>query len=350
MNKVSVIGHFGFGHKFFDGQTIKTKIVTKELERRFGENEVIKIDTHGSKVLSLLKALFQAVKALKRSYNVIIFPAHNGVRIFVPLLVFFRKFFKKRKLHYEVIGGWLPEFLKYKPKLTKKLKKFDYIYAETTTMKNTLVGQGFENIVVIPNCKNLKILDESELVYPNGVPYRLCTFSRVMKEKGIEDAINAVKTINEKCGRIIYTLDIYGQVDTHQTDWFENMKNDLPEYINYCGLVDADKSVEVLQDYFALLFPTRFYTEGIPGTIIDAYAAGIPVISAKWESFDDVVDGGVTGLGYEFESIDELKSVLLKIADEPKVILNMKRNRIKKAKQYLPETALRVLINNLDVK
>lgn len=347
---LSVIGHFGFGRNFSDGQTIKTKIITKELDKNFGESEVLKIDTHGAKLISLLKAPFQAVKALKRANNVIIFPAHNGVKIFVPLLTFFRKFFKKRKLHYVVIGGWLPEFLKNKPKLTKKLKKFDYIYVETTTMQNALAEQEVANVVVMPNCKNLKILDASELVYPNGVPYRLCTFSRVMKEKGIEDAVDAVTTINERYGKIIYTLDIYGQVDANQTEWFENLKQEFPEYINYCGLADADKSVEVLQNYFALLFPTRFYTEGIPGTIIDAYSAGVPVISAKWESFSDVVDNGITGSGYEFGNVDELKAVLLKIADEPKIILDMKQACIEKAKHYCPETALTVLINNLDTK
>lgn len=31
MKKVSVVGHFGFGHDFFDGQTVKTKILTDEL-------------------------------------------------------------------------------------------------------------------------------------------------------------------------------------------------------------------------------------------------------------------------------------------------------------------------------
>lgn len=350
MNKVAVIGHFGFKYKYLDGQTIKTKIITKELERAFGGSEVLKLDTHGAKITSLLKAPFQVIKALKRTHNVIIFPAHNGVKIFVPLLVFFRKFFGKSKLHYVVIGGWLPEFLKDKPKLAKKLKKFDYIYVETTTMKNALTGQGFNNIVVMPNCKDLNILDVSELVYPKGMPYKLCTFSRVMKEKGIEDAINAVQTINDKYGKAVYSLDIYGQVDINQIGWFENLKKDFPEYINYCGLVDADKSVEVLHNYFALLFPTRFYTEGIPGTIIDAYAAGLPVISARWESFYDVVDDEITGLGYEFESVDEFEAVLLTIADEPTIILDMKSNCIEKAKQYSPEMALKVLVNNLDVK
>lgn len=351
MKILSIIGHYGVkANNKLSGQIVKTVVITKELEKRFGESKIVKIDTHGAKLISLLKAPFQVIRALKRAYNVIIFPAHNGVRIFSPLLVFFRKFFKNRKLHYVVIGGWLPEFLKDKPKLAKKLKKFDYIYVETTTMKNALVDQGFDNIVLMPNCKNLKILDTSELVYPNGVPYRLCTFSRVMKEKGIEDAVNAVKAINERYGKTIYTLDIYGQVEQGQTEWFENLKKDFPEYINYCGLVDADKSVEILQNYFALLFPTQFYTEGIPGTIIDAYAAGIPVVSAKWESFHDVVDDGITGLGYKFGNVDELKFVLLKIADSPKIILDIKNNCIEKAKQYLPQTALNILIKNLDTK
>ena len=34
-----------------------------------------------------------------------------------------------------------------------------------------------------------------------------------MKEKGIEDAINAVESVNAHFGRTVYTLDIFGQGD-----------------------------------------------------------------------------------------------------------------------------------------
>ena len=47
MKKVCVIGHFGFGENLLNGQTIKTKIVTKELDKQFGADQVVKIDTHG---------------------------------------------------------------------------------------------------------------------------------------------------------------------------------------------------------------------------------------------------------------------------------------------------------------
>lgn len=47
MKKVCVIGHFGFGENLLNGQTIKTKIVTKELDKQFGADQVVKIETHG---------------------------------------------------------------------------------------------------------------------------------------------------------------------------------------------------------------------------------------------------------------------------------------------------------------
>ena len=339
----SVLGHFGDGVNLLNGQTVKTKIFTEELQNQLGIDQVVKIDTRGG-WKTLLKAPGQVLQALRKSANVLIFPAQNGLRVYAPLLVFLRKFFKKRKIHYVVIGGWLPDFLLNRKGLTKALKKFDGIYVETQTMKRELEAQGFENILVVPNCKKLTVLSGDALVYPSGVPHRLCTFSRVMKEKGIETAINAIKNVNDRLGDIVYSLDIYGQVDAAQTDWFEDLMNRFPDFVQYCGCVDSHKSVEILQNYFSLLFPTHFYTEGIPGTIIDAYAAGVPVISAKWESYSDVIDEGVTGLGYEFDNTEQLEQILLNVAQNPQVLLDMKENCIRKAEDYIPQNVIQMLM------
>ena len=346
MKRVSIIGHFGFGFDYLDGQTIKTKIVSDELQRQLGQDQVQRFDTHGG-WKTLLKAPFQVFHALNRSSNVLIFPAHNGLRVYAPLLAFLKRFFKNRKIHYVVIGGWLSKMLEKQKGLAKSLKKFDGIYVETNTMKQALVAQGFKNIFVMPNCKELTPISISELAYQNEAPYMLCTFSRVMKEKGIEDAIDAVKSINLEFGKTIYSLDIYGQVDPSQNEWFDNLKTELPDYIKYCGLVPFDKSVEVLKNYFALLFPTRFYTEGIPGTIIDAYAAGIPVISSKWQSFNDIVDDHVTGIGYEFNNIEDLKQKLLDIENCTEGVNALKLNCLRKSKQYLPNEAIKIIVKQL---
>lgn len=47
MKAACVIGHFGAGKNFLDGQTIKTKIITTELQNQLGAEHVAKYDTHG---------------------------------------------------------------------------------------------------------------------------------------------------------------------------------------------------------------------------------------------------------------------------------------------------------------
>jgi len=344
MKRVCIIGHFGHGENLLNGQTVKTKIVTKEIIKELGKKEVSCIDTHGG-VKALISAFRQALIALKYHKNIIIMPAENGLRIFAPLLVLLNLLFH-RKLHYVVIGGWLPEFLKKRKKLTKALMSFDGIYVETNTMRKALEIQEFNNVYVMPNFKDLNILKESELVYHHTEPYRLCTFSRVMKEKGIEDAVNAVKAVNEHFGRIVYTLDIYGQVDSAQTEWFNKLKSTFPLYIKYGELVPFDKSVEVLKNYFALLFPTYYEGEGFAGTLLDAMAAGVPVIASDWRYNSEIVNEK-TGYVYPVHDNHAFVTTLISVGNNPELLLSKKSDCLKEAEKYRAENVIQCLTSKL---
>jgi glycosyltransferase involved in cell wall biosynthesis len=342
MCKVGICGHFGKNYNLLNGQTIKTKILTKELKNLLGEKDVMTVDTYGWKY-NPIALLIRCYLLMKHCDNIVILPARNGVKVFVPLFLFLNKIFH-RKLHYVVIGGWLPQLLERNNLLTIKLKKFDGIYVETHFMIKALQKLGLQNIRYLPNFKRLDILKEDQLVYCTSEPYKLCTFSRVIKEKGIEDAINSVKSINDNLGRIVYTLDIYGQIDENYIDRFEKLIRVSPSYISYKGTVNYNESVQVLRNYFALLFPTYYKTEGIPGTIIDAYAAGLPVIASQWDSANEIIEHGLTGFIYDFELRTELKELLISIAKTPNKINDMKKNCLKKAEEFLPETIINKLI------
>lgn len=342
MEKIAVIGHFGLGLELANGQTIKTKIVTAALQRQVN-GKVYIIDTHGG-VKAIVPVILKLIKSMMNFENIIIMLTENGLKICVPIIFFLNKVFK-RKIHYIVIGGWLPKFISNRPRLAKQLKSIDYIYVETKTMKSALENMRFDNIVIMPNCKKLTILNKTQLKYLENKPLKICTFSRVMKEKGIQDLIDAVKETNKK--ERIYELDIYGQVDASQIGWFESVKKDMPEYINYCGVIPFDQSVQVLKQYFMLIFPTKFYTEGIPGTIIDAYAAGVPILASRWENFSDVIDENVTGIGYEFGNKDELIKALKSCYNKIEMINQMKINCLNKSKNFTTDVAMSCLIKNL---
>lgn len=336
--KIGILGHFGAGMMMLNGQTVKTKNLVKCLEK-YSNIEVVKVDSYGWKKNPL--RLMRKIRCVFRSCDAIIMlPAQNGVKIFSPVLLFFKKVYHK-KVFYDVIGGWLPDFLRKKRFLSIVLKNFNGVWVETKTMKQKLEKQGFKNIFVVPNFKELQTLNAEDLIYTQQEPFKLCTFSRVMKEKGIETAITAIKDVNKEKGHTIYELDIYGQVESGQEEWFKKLQSNFPEYIHYKGSIDSSESVNILKNYFAVLFPTHFYTEGIPGTVIDGYCAGVPVISSKWLSFSDVVDDKVTGYGYKFNDENALKLLLTQIASKPSMIFDLKENCIVKTREFMPSKVIK---------
>ena len=157
MKKVVVLGHFAFGLDKANGQTIKTKVVGEELQRVYGKEEVDFEDTMGGWRFMLRLPMVLA-RMLWSHRNVVILPAYKGVLIIVPLLVIFNTIFHRR-LHYVVIGGWLPEYARKYPILRFFLRHINRIYVETHYMALRLTDDfHFKNIHVMPNCKPLQVL------------------------------------------------------------------------------------------------------------------------------------------------------------------------------------------------
>lgn len=331
-NKICICGHFGFGKELLNGQTIKTKIVATELERVYGSENVIKIDTAGG-LKAIPRIWWQAFRAAIQCNDIITLLSDNGLKAVMPAFIIC-KFFSHNRISHLCLGAELARYLKRTPFVAKIMHKVDCLYAETNVLKKSLNECGYTNVAILPNCKQLNTVSKENLRLDWSEPYKLCMFARVMKEKGVEDAVNIVKQINEEAGRTVYTLDIFGQIDNRQIEWFNRLQKDFSTAIHYGGLVPFDKSVEVLKEYFALLFPTKFYVEGVPGTIIDAYASGLPVISSKWESFADVIDDGITGYGYEFDNLNALKGILTRISNNPNMINSLRINCLDKVDYY----------------
>lgn len=339
MKTVGIAGHFGLGKNYLDGQTIKIKIVAEELKNTFGEIDVF--DSCEWKD-HIVRKLCSMPGFVKKNENIVIMPAHNGLKVFAPLFGTLCKIYKRR-LFYVVIGGWLPEYLGKHRWLIRILKEFNGIFVETASMKDSLCKSGFKNVQIMPNCKKLDILSRQELVFSGGEPYRFCTFSRVMKEKGIEDAINAVKEINHRYNRVVCTLDIYGQVDAFYKQRFYGLQKNFPEFVKYRGMVDFDKSTAVLKSYYVLLFPTYYSGEGFAGTIIDAFSAGLPVIASNWRYNCEIVTHLKTGLIYPCGDCTSLAAAMEWVMNNREITEAMKINCINEAKKYTTHNAVEVL-------
>lgn len=344
MRKVVVIGHFSFKKEKLNGQTIKTKVVAQELIRRFGEGEVTCVDTAGGwRFLSRLPVVF--LSALRNHCHVILMPAYKAVFILSPLLVLMNVF-SRRRLHFVTIGGRLPLIARNHPFMKWVLGKFDYIYVETELSHQEMLASGLENIVVMPNCKPLSIMSLDNQPMALNEPIPLCTFSRVIESKGIAEAAEAVTLCNRQLGRDAFRLDIYGQVEV--PEWFDEMMSHQPSYIQYKGRIPFAESTKVLNHYFLLLFPTYYPGECFAGTIIDALAAGVPVIASDWRSNSELVDEGCTGFLFPVHNVNAMRDILLDAVSDPSKIQKMRAACLEKAWQFLPEVVLEDLAKRME--
>ena len=186
--KIAIIGHFGGNENILDGQTIKTKILYDELKAA-SSFEIQKVDTY-YKRRNPIKLIKDTLSCIFTTKDIIVLLSGNGMRFYFPILFFSKKVLKSR-IYHDVIGGNLDQYVCEYPKFKKYLNSFEVNLVETKSMKDKLVLQGINNCEVMPNFKRLKIAS----IKPEEIkePYRFCMFSRVMKEKGVEDAVKAVE-------------------------------------------------------------------------------------------------------------------------------------------------------------
>ncbi|MBQ3497933.1 MAG: glycosyltransferase [Clostridia bacterium] len=347
MYKVGICGHFGIGYDFADGQTTKTKAVYKALVNSLGEENVAVLDTYGWRK-DPVRMINRCRKLLGECENVIMMPAQRGVRVFPAVFNVLNKSFG-RKLHYIVIGGWLADELKASAFLMRPIKKLDRVYVEAEKMRDDLHALGVTNAVYMPNFRVKNILQPSELVYSSSEPYRVCTFSRVLKEKGIEDAIEAVRYVNSHFGRTVCTLDIFGMIEPEYGERFEELQQGFEPFISYKGIVANDRSTDELKSCFAVLFPTYYEGEGMAGTIIDAFAAGVPVIATDWHYNSAIIRHLTDGIIYDRTKQGLLGKILLEMSQSPQKLNSLKLNCIEQAVHFESGEVCRILLEGLGV-
>ena len=343
---IAIIGHFGGKEKFNDGQTIKTIAIYDALIR-YGEKNVKKVDTYYTK-RNPLKFLWVFISALCKDQKYIVLLSSNGRKVLFPILSFMSRYMKKEVYHYG-IGGRLAREIGENKKWKKYVSSFKSNWMESIELAEQLQKLGVRNAIYLPNFKKLNVLDESELCSKYTEPYKLCTFSRVMEEKGIEDAIDAVRKINIKCQRKVVMLDIYGPAEESYLQHLNKVLKQCGE-CRYCGVIPANKSVEALKDYYVLLFPTHWKHEGIPGTIIDALSAGVPVIARRWQYCDEMLQHKVTGYIYDFDKPEELKDLILYAVGHVDETVKMKRACIHRAYDYSEEYVIKYIAEQMGIE
>ncbi len=343
--KVGACGNFDLDPNYLNGQIIRTCSIMDQLEKEIGAGSIRKVSyaawkRHPFRILRGFISLFSQCE------NVLIFPDLRAIRGLVPMAALLRRL-TKTKAYYNVIGGWLPEFLHTHRLIRRCTASLDGLFVQTQSLSEQLKAEGVNNTTVFPNFKDLKICSLAEKPDMYTRPLSLVYMSRISARKGILELVEAINRING--GGIRYTLDIYGSIQKGFEADFEVLKGQFGEAIRYRGQVDPLETSSVMKDYFLHVFPTTFPTEGYPGSVLDALSAGVPTLSARWLSYEDVLEEGKTGLSYTLGNWDELEKRLEEVCLNPDIVWNMREACILEAEKYRPETVIRIMLDKLNL-
>jgi glycosyltransferase involved in cell wall biosynthesis len=159
------------------------------------------------------------------------------------------------------------------------------------------IGIGDADVVLFPNFIPDRLLGPlPELADPSGK----CVFvGQIKREKGVFDIAAAVGD------RADISCDYYGPILDRDREQFLSTVS-RSDALFYRGIAEPGEITRIISRYDILLLPTYHIGEGYPAVILEAFAAGVPVITTAWRSIPDIVEDGVTGIIVPPESPGEL--------------------------------------------
>ncbi len=348
MKKAAVIGQYGTGPQHTTGQAVNTGTITDLLIRKYGKDNVETVNSFGWKkhpVSLMLKVL----AAMSRCENVIVLPAQNGEKVFIPLISISNVLFR-RKTFYIVVGSWLTEMLARRSVLKRFLNTFSgRVYAQSAILKENLEMAGVRNARYLPNCRDSEAAEKEDL-FPlkdeNGMLH-IGTWSRVTEEKGIEDAVTICRKANEMLGKDNFRLDVYGLIDPDYREKFNSLRDSFPETVSYRGVKNADEGISTVKTMFVLLFPTHYEGECIAGTVLDAFNAQTPVIANDRKYNNEIIRNGVNGILFHFRNTAAAAVRLVKLYSAPEFYRKIQAGCRKSAEKNDTDSVLQVLEKEL---
>jgi colanic acid/amylovoran biosynthesis glycosyltransferase len=220
-------------------------------------------------------------------------------------------------------------------------------------MKKDLLGLGAseETIVVHYYGSDSKRFQVAERRYARKQEYNILCVGSLLLKKGQHHLLRALKRLNDSRPDLDFRVTLVGDGPMEK-----ELKGMVVDYkwhdrVDFAGhvphedpkLLDYYRSADVFV-HFSTTGP-KGHKEGIPGTIVEAMASGLPVVSTRHAGIPEVISSGQHGLLLEENDLDGLTKTLIRLLEDSPL-----RSRLGKAaaKRALSELNLEVKTQELE--
>lgn len=272
--------------KTFGGTTILMQSLVKYLNIHTIPFTLIQSNRYLGSVAGL-KNFFNVFRVLwsapKQEFDLVMLNSSRNGATFLGPVVFIICKYKGWKFVFRMFGGNFDQFYIKQHSIKRiilrnSVLKSDLMYFETKHLLKYFKTISNTEIKWLPNVRRKREdLQSGKQIFRK----RFVFISQVIESKGVDVILEAASSLSQD-----YKVDIYGPLnDRKYIDFDFNSYN-----VDYKGVIEPEKVCETLLNYDVLLLPTYYEGEGYPGTIIEAYSVGMPVITTKWKAIPEIVN------------------------------------------------------------
>ena len=193
----------------------------------------------------------------------------------------------------------------------KRYKKLadagSHFIAATEFMKGQLIDLGFpeDKISVVPFGINLSDFSFREDYNPTN---QVMMIGRMVEKKGFEYAIRAVAELQKRDKSV--TLNLFGEGPLRGELERLTQKLKLTGQVHFHGYTPISEIIQKLDEHAVLLAPSVTAEdgdkEGLPNTILEGMAKGIPVIATDHAAIPEAIQNGKTGFLTHERNIEQI--------------------------------------------
>jgi len=318
--------------------TLITEILNSPLKDEF---EFVYIESQAEdfgklrKILLALQALWQFVRNClqKRPALVYVHLGSNASLYRESVFIFLAKIFGKKVVaHFH--AGDIDNYYPFQSRISQKfirraLTLSDSIIAASEESAATLRNiAASANIFVITNAIDTSIFNNPATKRHDTDVVRLLFVGAVGKLKGERDLIKALAILRDG-GKTNIKVSFLGYGAESLKTYCD--ESGISEFIEFLGAVSLNERIEFFQKADIFVLPT--YAEAMPMSVIEAMAAGLPVVSTAVGGIPELIEDGTDGFLFTPGDVNAL-------AEKISLLLDDKATRIKignKARQKARE-------------
>lgn len=210
-----------------------------------------------------------------------------------------------------------PEFFSTLPSLAKRFLRRTFAAADVVLVLGSHYREYVCNELAVPACK-VKVLlngspgpDCAPMRTRRSEPLKILFLGRLGERKGVPELLAALADRRLTAVQWLATLAGDGDVAHYRA---QASALGLGERVRFPGWVSTPQANRLLLESDVLVLPSR--AEGLPMSVIEAFAYGVPVVSTAVGAIGDVVEHGVNGLLIPVGDSTPLANALLMLLDD----------------------------------